>query len=256
VDPSLLPHDSACGRVDLRIFTHGSQGADPAGKAGKAALEDATVTPPRVLYHPDPEYPQEARLAKNQGTCILSLTIGTDGLPHDIKVVRGLGMGLDESAVATARTWRYQPARKDGKPVEVQSEVRVAFRLHGEGTDKIAKLWDRSDTNDPRGDLELSKEYFEGRGVPKDERLGIAFLSMAANWNLPEAQFQMGERFYKNQNGSPDYVAAYYVVRALQSGAGSKPGEEMLKILAAKMTAEQLGGAETRIDYWPEAPSK
>ena len=75
-------------------------------------------------------------------------------------------MGLDEGAVATARTWRYQPARKDGKPVEVQSEVRVAFRLHGEGTDKIPKLWDRSDTNDPR-DLELSKEYFEGGACQK-----------------------------------------------------------------------------------------
>jgi TonB family protein len=223
VHPSLLPHDFACGRVDLRI-THGSQGADPAGKAGKAALEDTTVTPPGVLYHPGPEYPQEARLAKNQGTCILSLTIGTDGLPHDIKVVRGLGMGLDESAVATARTCRYQPARKDGKPVEVQSEVRVAFRLHGEGTDKIAKLWDRSDTNDLRADLELSKEYFEGRGVPKDERLGIAFLSMAANWNLPEAQFQMGERFYKNQNGSPDYVTAY-MWYALSKRAGSNKGK-------------------------------
>ena len=92
--------------ISVSSQTHGSQGADPAGKAGKAALEDATVTPPRVLYHPDPEYPQEARRAKNQGTCILSLAIGTDGLPHDVKVVRGLGMGLDESVVATARTWR------------------------------------------------------------------------------------------------------------------------------------------------------
>jgi hypothetical protein len=68
------------------------------------------------------------------------------------KLYHGVRMGLDESAVATARTWRYQPARKDGKPVEVQREVWVAFRLHGEGADKIAKLWDRSDTNDPRAE--------------------------------------------------------------------------------------------------------
>jgi TonB family protein len=154
----------AVASISVSSQRHGSQGADP---AGKAALEDATVTPPRVLYHPDPEYPQEARRAKNQGTCILSLTIGTDGLPHDIKVVRGLGMGLDESAVATARTWRYQPARKDGKPVEVQSEVRVAFRLHGEDADKIAKLWDRSDSNDPRGGLGTLEGIFRGPGRAK-----------------------------------------------------------------------------------------
>jgi len=91
--------------------------------------------------------------------------------------------------------------------------------------------------------------------VPKDERLGIAFLSMAANWNLPEAQFQMGERFDKNPNGSPDYVTAY-MWYALSKRGGFKQGEEMLKILAAKMTIEQLGEAETRIDYWPEAPPK
>ena len=60
--------------------------------------------------------------------------------------------------------------------------------------------------------------------MPKDERLGIAFLSMAANWNLPEAQFQMGERFYKNQNGSPDYVTAY-VWYALSKRAGSNKGK-------------------------------
>src|SRR5260370_24791672 len=132
--------------ISISSQTHGSQGADPAGKAGKAALEDAKVTPPRVLYHPDPEYPQEARRAKNQGTCILSLTIGTDGLPHDIKVLRGLGMGLDESAVATARTWRYQPAPKDAKPVEPQTKVRAALPLHGETTDKIPKISARPNT--------------------------------------------------------------------------------------------------------------
>jgi TonB family protein len=233
----------------------GSQRGDRARKSDKVALEDANVTPPRVLYRPDPEYPQEARRARNQGTCILSLSIGTDGLPRDIKIVRGLGMGLDESALATAGTWRYEPARKDGKPVEVQSEVKVRFRLHGGGADKIANLWDRSDENDPKADLELSNAYFKGRGMPKDEQRGLEFLKMAADWNLPEAQFLMGEHFYKNRSGSPDYVTAY-MWYALSKRGGFEQGDEMLKTLAPRMSPEQLSEAETRIDHWPEAPPK
>ena len=78
---------------------------------------------------------------------------------------------------------------------------------------------------------------------------------MAADWNLPEAQFLMGEHFYKGETGPPDYVSAY-VWYALSKRNGGKDGERMLKVLAAEMTAEQLGEAETRVDYWPEDPPK
>lgn len=243
--------------VSLSVYSReqASPGLEPDSKSSKAPKQDAPTAPPRVLYAPDPEYTPEARRAKYQGTCVLTLTVGVDGLPHDIKIVRGLGMGLNGSAIATVRAWRYQPARKDGKPVEVYSEVKVAFRLHGQGADKIAKLLDRSDANDAKADLELSKAYSTGRGVPKDEQRGLEFLTMAANWNLPEAQFLMGEHFYKNQSGSPDYVTAY-VWYALSKRGGFKQGDEMLKTLAPKMSPEQVSEAETRIDYWPEAPPK
>ena len=87
------------------------------------------MSAPRVLYAPDPEYSEEARRAKYQGTCVLSLIVGPDGLPRDIKIFRFLGMGLDEKAIEAVRTWKFEPARKDGRPVPVAINVEVSFRL-------------------------------------------------------------------------------------------------------------------------------
>jgi len=88
------------------------------------------VSPPRALDTPDPEYSEEARKAKYQGTCILWLIVGPDGKPRDIKVARALGMGLDEKAIEAVRNWKFAPAMKDGKPVAVQINVEVNFRLY------------------------------------------------------------------------------------------------------------------------------
>lgn len=87
------------------------------------------VSAPRVSYSPDPEYSDEARGAKYQGVCVLTLIVGPDGLPWDIRVARSLGMGLDEKAIEAVKQWRFQPAMKDGKPVAVAINVEVQFRL-------------------------------------------------------------------------------------------------------------------------------
>jgi TonB family protein len=88
------------------------------------------VSAPRALYQPDPEYSEEARKAKFQGTVVLWVIVGSDGRPRDIQIVRSLGMGLDEKAMEAVRTWRFDPARKDGQPVAVQISVEVIFRLY------------------------------------------------------------------------------------------------------------------------------
>jgi len=88
------------------------------------------VTAPRALDTPDPEYSEEARKAKYQGTCVLWLIVGPDGKPRDVKVARALGMGLDEKAIEAVRNWKFEPAMKDGKPVAVQINVEVNFRLY------------------------------------------------------------------------------------------------------------------------------
>ena len=100
------------------------------GIGGGAFRVGGGVSAPRALDTPDPEYSEEARKAKYQGTCILWLIVGPDGKPRDIKVARALGMGLDEKAIEAVRNWKFSPAMKDGKPVAVQINVEVNFRLY------------------------------------------------------------------------------------------------------------------------------
>lgn len=87
------------------------------------------VTAPRVTYKPEPEYSEEARKAKYQGTVVLGLIVDSSGRPRQLRVQRGLGMGLDEKALEAVKNWKFDPAEKDGKPVAVMISVEVEFRL-------------------------------------------------------------------------------------------------------------------------------
>jgi TonB family protein len=88
------------------------------------------VSAPLAVATPDPEYTEEARIAKTQGTCVLWLVVDDKGLPRNIRVLRGLGFGLDERAIEAVKQWRFQPAIKDGRPVIVQISVEVGFHLY------------------------------------------------------------------------------------------------------------------------------
>jgi TonB family protein len=88
------------------------------------------VSAPQPISTPDPEYSEEARKAKYQGTCVLWMIVGADGRPREVRVARGLGMGLDEKAIQAVKKWEFKPAQKDGHPVAVQMNVEVSFRLY------------------------------------------------------------------------------------------------------------------------------
>ncbi|MFI5116340.1 MAG: energy transducer TonB [Terriglobales bacterium] len=100
------------------------------GYGGGAYRVGGGVSAPKALYAPDPEYSEEARKAKYQGTVVLWLVVSADGKPQQIKVQRQLGMGLDEKAIEAVRQWRFEPARKDGQAVPVMINVEVNFRLY------------------------------------------------------------------------------------------------------------------------------
>lgn len=87
------------------------------------------VSIPRAIYSPEPEFSEEARRSKYQGEVTLLATITADGRTHDLRVVRSLGMGLDEKALEAVRTWRFEPGKKDGRPVAVQMNIIVNFHL-------------------------------------------------------------------------------------------------------------------------------
>lgn len=87
------------------------------------------VTSPVPLYKPEPEYSEEARKAKYQGTVVLYVEVDATGKPRNLKVVRSLGLGLDEKAIEAVEKWKFRPGYKDGKPVTVAATIEVNFRL-------------------------------------------------------------------------------------------------------------------------------
>ncbi len=76
------------------------------------------------------EFSEEARKAKYQGVVVLEIIVGTDGTVHNPRVVRSLGMGLDEKARERVMVWKFDPATKDGRPVAVVMNIEVAFNLY------------------------------------------------------------------------------------------------------------------------------
>ncbi|MBV8207432.1 MAG: TonB family protein [Acidobacteria bacterium] len=88
------------------------------------------VHAPRLISpHSEPAYSDEARRAKLEGTVVLQCIIAADGSVRDIHVQQGLGKGLDENAIDTVRSWKFEPALKEGAPVAVQVSIQVTFHL-------------------------------------------------------------------------------------------------------------------------------
>jgi len=87
------------------------------------------VSQPAVIFKVDPDYSEEARRAKYSGTMALSVIVDTEGHARDIRVVKALGMGLDQEAVIAVNQWRFKPGMKGGQPVNVRATIEVNFRL-------------------------------------------------------------------------------------------------------------------------------
>lgn len=99
------------------------------GTGGGAYRVGGGVSAPSVLFKVEPEYSEEARKAKFQGTVVLSIVVDPSGKARDVRVIRPLGLGLDEKAIEAVMKWRFKPGQKDGASVPVQATVEVNFRL-------------------------------------------------------------------------------------------------------------------------------
>jgi len=86
------------------------------------------VSPPVAVHKTSPEYTQEAWDAKLEGAVRLQAIVGIDGTLSEIKIVRGLGKGLDEKAVECLQQWRFKPGLKYAVPVPVTATFEVTFR--------------------------------------------------------------------------------------------------------------------------------
>ena len=88
------------------------------------------VSPPTPLVTPNPEYSDAAREAGFRGRVGLSLVVDKDGSPRNIQVVDPAGLGLDEASVNAVRQWKFRPGEKEARPVNVQLQVEMGFRLY------------------------------------------------------------------------------------------------------------------------------
>jgi TonB family protein len=87
------------------------------------------VSAPELVLRVDPEYSEQARKAKYQGTVVLNLVVQRDGTVRDIRILTSLGMGLDEKAIEAVKQWRFHPGLRQGQAVDVFATVEVTFRL-------------------------------------------------------------------------------------------------------------------------------
>jgi len=81
------------------------------------------------IYKPEAAYSSQARKDKVEGTVVTEMVVDASGNVADVKLVRSLDKGLDESAMQTLRTWKFTPATKKGKPVPVRLIADVSFRI-------------------------------------------------------------------------------------------------------------------------------
>jgi TonB family protein len=107
-------------------------GPGSGGNAGGGVYRvGGQISAPVLTHGVDPEFSDEARRSKYQGICLISVIVDAQGNPQNPRVVRPLGMGLDEKALEAVRQFKFKPALKDGKtPVPVMMTVEINFRLY------------------------------------------------------------------------------------------------------------------------------
>ena len=201
------------------------------------------VSAPRPTYQPEPEFSEKARQAGYEGTCVLEMVVDAEGMPRDIKVVRPIGMGLDDKAIEAVRQWRFKPGMKDGEPVAVRITVETSFHLYGQ-SDKKPTLFQKANAGDAKAQFELAQLLLSDPELANDDSRGLAFLEKAAKQGLPKAEFAMGEYWSSHKN---DLVTAY-VWYAQAERHHYKDSDMRMKELVEKMTPEQLSEARRRAE--------
>jgi TonB family protein len=142
-----VPGGTGHGKVASGGFSNGVIGGtgngNPRGTVQQGGFQNnAAAAPPKVMVsntgnetnvevisHPHPEYTPEAKQLKIQGDVVLEVRFSADGRCHVIRVVRGLGHGLDEQAIRVAEETQFKPATRDGHPVDITTYYRIDFQL-------------------------------------------------------------------------------------------------------------------------------
>lgn len=112
------------------VLESGFDGGEPHPERPKAPpIAQPAITPVEILSKPKPAYTAEARLAGVEGSVILDVLFAASGRVEVLRVVRGLGYGLDDAAIDAARKILFRPATAGGKPADCRATVRIVFQL-------------------------------------------------------------------------------------------------------------------------------
>lgn len=87
------------------------------------------VSAPVLIYSVAPEFAEEAKRAKIAGNVLVNLVVDQNGIPTNVRIVRGIGYGLDEKAVEAVRRYRFKPSMEHGQPVPVEINIQVNFKI-------------------------------------------------------------------------------------------------------------------------------
>jgi periplasmic protein TonB len=99
------------------------------GTGGGVYRPGSGIEPPKLLHEVKPDYTEDARVRRLEGEVVMEIVVRRDGSVGDVRILRGLGGGLNERAVQAVRQWRFSPARRLGSPVDVLVEVSVEFKV-------------------------------------------------------------------------------------------------------------------------------
>jgi TonB family protein len=140
LDQPLHSPDEARALLDRVFFPEsaGRQHAQPELRRADFNPADATIYKagkdgvqyPHAKYTPEPDFSEQARRARYQGTAILNVIVDQTGKIARVRLERALGAGLDENAMETIKDWRFDPATREGQPVAVEMKIEVSFALH------------------------------------------------------------------------------------------------------------------------------
>jgi TonB family protein len=142
------------------------------------------VTAPKLTHRAEPEYSPEARSAGIQGTVVFEVVVNELGGISNVSVLSPLGFGLDEKAQEAIVRWRFEPGRKDGKPVAVLATIEVNFRLGGQNFDSKAE--------DRRMRFNVALAGLRGQD-PVAKKKAIETLDQLAKQNFPPAMYVLGK---------------------------------------------------------------
>jgi TonB family protein len=163
----------------------------------------APVSRPTLISKVEPEYSELARKAAIQGTTLLRIEVGTDGLARNVRIERpSPDAGLDREAIKAVEQWRFSPGMRDGRPVRVEQSVEVSFRLLSHSDPKLSAKAYLAEARKGNADAQY------GLGVAAyDERKfdeARTWFEKAAAQGLCQAEYRLGTLYEKGEGVAQD----------------------------------------------------